>query len=835
MTGGEQYLEGQAKRMRKEYLEAAPSSHRLRLPPLQVEHLALRHAPSSFRDRLRHIMQCADGDAGAAPSQALSRLVVGSADVAGLEAAEHFQRLGGQAATIIGSSQQGKTSLLNSLLGLFGFLHPDLVFPQADLLPTNTKDHVGLPFPLRLDYGPKYTVVLQRWDSRRLQDAMCKVAEGVLAQNADFFDELESGLESVEEGSFLEFVTNHGKIDQNNVYVSEGSAVKSLHADGGIEVHDFMCPEQPSRHNPSFEVHEAVREFLLQLVEDSQWLRYERITLKCPSQLLRHLKTGCESEPEMCILDVPGVGIVDDNNLLVEELVLRDTLKAGTVIVLTGERSFTQDVIHVLRRSVFERLLDPLVLPRPTVAITNSRNLRGLKEEEMEAWRETTLHGSLGWNMELKSFADDTFSGRRHRELQSLQPDLFPNDLDGFMHSREGACEKGISMLVGYFLRLPQEALLASVADVLEHARSIMKMVDQLWQAEKVSWKGLQSCRLMKEVRGLREEEFKRDLDAELSFSTQRRIFGFETEVEGWEQQNLPQADKEKGFNEPQQKGSKAFASHLAYIQGLFNEQNRKLTERYKKLKASKGDFKHEIPKMVKDSLIHIASQWDEHIGYCAYRRFLSHGEEISKLLYQKWARQLFLGAGRNDANDKQQDQACQFMKAYLQSSAAAAINEDVFKYTLTHGLRLQAWNLDLKDITKVLGARRGRSGSAAHDKVWSSLRDIMRNKEAFFKEHMLEHMTLQSTSIQQLVRLLKEVILHTFADCERNFLAVMDALERIANGKLVISEDPVIVLREELGGLVKIIEGYLSHHKEMRNSFGAQELERVLRTQSEV
>ncbi|KAI5080386.1 hypothetical protein GOP47_0005865 [Adiantum capillus-veneris] len=806
MTGSERYLELQAKRAREEYEEALPRSPRMRLPPPglqeEVERLSLQDAPSAFRDRLRHILQGVEGkDEG---SQPMTRMVVDSVDVAELDAAQRLQHsIGGQAATIIGTSQQGKSTLLNSLLHLFGFLHPpNLVFPETDLVPTNTKDNVGLPFPLRLVYGPEYEVIMQHWDAQRLQDVMCSVA----TQSADILEEIYDGFRSVEDGSFLQLIARHWTPNESDTLFP--AAVESLQADGGVEVHRFLQP------NPSLEVHKAVCEFFVEMVESAQWLRYERVTLRCPSQLLKQLSTGLQSDLEMCILDLPGVGIADDNNLLVEELVCRDTVEAGTVIVLTGERSFTEDVIRVLRTSVFERLLDPLVVPRPTVAITNSRKLRGLKEEDMEDWRTATLHGSLGWNTELQSFAKDVFSGsRRHRELESLQPDLFPNDLEGFMEAKEGAREKGVSMLVGYFLRLPQEALLASVVDVLECTRSIMRMVDQLWQADMVSWKGVRpSSRLMKEVKGLREEEFKRDLDAELSLSMQRKIFGFESEF-------CPSGTVS------------AIHSHKRYIQDLFIDEKRKLADRYDMFKAKKADLRHEIPKAVKDALIHIALQWDENIGFHAYKSFLRHAEEISKRLYRKWANQLFFGTGRKGLEDQKQDQACQFMLAYLESTAAAAFKEDVFKYTFTHGLRLQAWNLDLGNVIKVLGPRRGRSATVPYDQVWSSLKEVVESKEAYFKEHILEHVTLQSLSIKQLNRLLKEVILKTFADCEKNFSAVMDALGRLAKGQLTMNEDPVIILREQLGGLVKVIERYVMHCKEMRNSFGAQELEKVIQT----
>lgn len=372
-------------------------------------------------------------------------------------------------------------------------------------------------------------------------------------------------------------------------------------------------------------------------------------------------------------------------------------------------------------------------------------------------------------------------------------------------------------MLVGYFLQLPQEALIASVTDVLERARSVMEMVDQIWQAEKVTWKGLQSCRLMKEVQQLRDEEFMKDLDAELTFAAQKKIFGFEIEATS------------------ARVGVKTLELQMQYIQDLFCEEKCKLAQRFDKLKASKGDFKQEIPKMVKESLIHIASQWDENVGDQAFKSFLSHGEKISRSLYQKWVRKLFNGVRKDGIEDKKQEHACQFMVTYLNSTAEAAIKKDTFKYTLTHGLRLQAWNLDLKDIIKVLGIRRGRSASVVFDQVWSSVKELMRSKEAYFREHMMEHMSLQSASIKQLIRLLKQVILSTFEDCERSFAVVMDALERIANGKLAISEDPVVILREELASLVKTIDRYLGNHREMRDSFGAQELKKVLQTQSEV
>ncbi|MCO5562567.1 hypothetical protein L7F22_016194 [Adiantum nelumboides] len=271
--------------------------------------------------------------------------------------------------------------------------------------------------------------------------------------------------------------------------------------------------------------------------------------------------------------------------------------------------------------------------------------------------------------------------------------------------------------------------------------------------------------------------------------------------------------------------------SQKGYIQGLFNDEKRKLAERYEKLKSTKADLRVEIPKLVKDALIHIASQWDENIGLPASERLLCHGEGISKRLYRKWAVQLFYGSGKKGLEDQKQDQACQFMIAFLESTAAAAIKQDVFKYTFTHGLCLQAWNLDLGNIIKLLGSRRGQSATVAYDQVWSSLKEVLTSKEAYFKEHILEHISLQSLSIKQLIRLLKEVILNTFAHCEKNFSAMMDALERIAKGQLTMNDDPVVILREQLGRLVKVIERYIMHHKEMRNSFGAQELEKVMRT----
>lgn len=825
MTGGERYLERQAKRLRSEYLKALPSTTQ---PAFRLDDVRLPDAPACLRQRLHQILhfhhhhrapdsQEDENSSVSGMRLRLEKVVFDTVNVAsfvdsGITRFDFASQT--HAATIIGSSQQGKTSLLNSLFALFGFAYPDsaLVFPSSDLLPTHSKHRTGLPFPLRLEYGPKYELRLHRWNADRLQDVMCKVAERALAQNSDFFEELESGFESVTEGSFLEFVAQHGSVDTEGGYVPKASAAETLEADSGVECHDFA---EDGYLNPSLQLHQILPQFLIALVEDARWFRYEHVTLKCPSQLLKHLKTGSEAAHDTRVLDLPGVGIVDDNNSLVEELVLRDVRNAGSIIVLTGERSFTQDILHVLKSSVFEKLLDPAVIPRPTVAITNSWNLRGLKPEEMDTWRAATLNGSLGWNRELQAFAEERFTGRRHRELLSLEPDLFPNDLEGFMQSRTGAHEKGVSMLVGYFLRLPQEALIACVTDVLERARSVMNMVDQLWQAEKVSWKGLHSSRLMKEAKRLRDEGFLNDLDAELTISAQKKVFGFESEAA------------------PGEGGAKTLQTQVHYVQKLFREQKEKLAQRFEKLKVGKCDWKQELPRLVKESLLQIASQWDENVGEQAFSCFLSHGERISKSLYNKWARKVFQGGARGEMERQKQEQACQFMMNYLNATASSAIRGGTFKCTWTHGLRQQAWNLDLKDITKVLGLRRGRSTSTAYNQVWMSIQELMKAKEALFTEQILEHMSSQSASTKQLIRRLKQVVMSTFEECERNFTVVMDALQRIADGKLALSGDPVVILREELQSLVKEVDRYLTRHREMRDSFGAQELKRVLQMSS--
>lgn len=92
------------------------------------------------------------------------------------------------------------------------------------------------------------------------------------------------------------------------------------------------------------------------------------------------------------ILDLPAVQICDDNNGYVEEVVLRNVKEAYSIIVLTGERSLTSDILEILRQSVFERILDQSKMP-PAVAVMNSSNLRGLQAEEMSDWKRMTLEG----------------------------------------------------------------------------------------------------------------------------------------------------------------------------------------------------------------------------------------------------------------------------------------------------------------------------------------------------------------------------------------------------------------------------------------------------------
>ncbi|KAJ7561922.1 hypothetical protein O6H91_03G047900 [Diphasiastrum complanatum] len=810
MTAGERYLERQAELAKKEWLQSLP-------PELfrcfEVEGIPLRDAAAVFNQYLEQILRIHPSSEENQDDIVENSLHVGKAvfSVTDLDyfnpGIRRFHARQCYSATVIGSSQQGKTTLLNSLLGLFGFSYGEKTFyPNIDLLPTQSKDRIGLPFPLRLEYGPKYEVLMEMWEEKELKQIMTRVAYKKLQENHEFFEDVESGFITTSVGSFLEFLCKHGELNEQEEYIPSSNLKVAAHATGETISHDFMPVVAI---NPSFAAHEAVRGFFLSLLEDGSWFLYKSITLKCPSVLLQRIKRGSEHLDHAYILDLPGTGIVDDNNLYVEEMVLKDVKVADTIIILTGERSFTQDLLHILEHCIFWRLLDPSTTVPPAIAVTNSRHLRGLRQEEMEEWRNATIYGNLGWDREIKRFASQMFASSE-RDFKTLTPELFPNDLAGFLDTR-GQVDVGVSKLIGYFLALPQRALLAYVRDVYEKVIRVQTMVDELCHAQKHILASRQPSRLAKEVKHLQKEEFRKALDDAFTLSSQKAMFGFEYKsVEG----------------------HKTIEMQLAFIDSLFKQQLKKLASKFEQIKDDKVKLKHETVQLLKEALRAVALQWDEEVGRPAFDQFLLYGRKKAQDLLRSFSRKAFMIDSKGTDSVVEREGAYSLVTRLMEDCIGKSLGCPPLQCTFTHAFRQQVWNLDIVEVLNVLNVlnvRRGRSGNTAYNAIWAQIGSLYKAKWSLFREMMHAVLLLQSSSIKELVARVKKEIENTFEKCLSDFKMVTQALEGVSKGATMCFKDPIVVLCAELKDLSEKLRMYIDKHKKLQDHFGVEELGRLV------
>ncbi|KAL2644215.1 hypothetical protein R1flu_011802 [Riccia fluitans] len=705
-------------------------------------------------------------------------------------------------ATVVGSSQLGKTTMLNGLLRLFGYDQPcGRVFPDEDILPTQEKDRAGLPFPLRIEYHDSFQVNAVRWTRQELDDLMHVVASRALRKDPEFFEQLE--FHEFDENSFMQLICDYGKVDEDGNFSCEPSVFETLKADGVVEEKCF--PEETSSDHTLAATIKEVNGYLLEILGE-QWFQYKSVTLRCPSRMLKEM--GVDSCRPPCILDLPGVGIVHDNNLLVEELVRRNVTTADTIIVLTGQRSFTEDVLEVLRASVFQRLLDPTVSPPPTVAVTNSHMLMGLQNEEMETWRQNILHGSMGWYTELKRFAEENFSSRRrHRVLSEVEPSLFPNDLSGFLKGGAKAQDMGVATLIGYFMRLPQEFHLACVADVLERANAYKSTVDELWQAPMLVQKQTKHSnrRLFNLALAHQKEAYEMTLSSKLTGVLQKKMFNWED--------------------------PRSLDEQMDQIDSVADSELEKLHRKLGRLVKDGGssNLHQEISSLVKQLLLEIAAEWDNVTGKVVFERFVNAAQQLAVEAFSVWVPQLFDERRSAEPDPKIVSAKTALLNA-LKAKVPTAISGSAIQYTLTDAYRQLVWNLDAKGGINLPRPRKGQYLEGSEEKVWSHIQTVVRKKISTLYEHINKNARHESTAVKQLISRLKILITETFTKCVEDFGTVTSALESIAQGEGAVNQNPIVILQKELLDFTTQLQEYLQKHKNIRNHFGEEELKTIFR-----
>ncbi|KAG6551872.1 hypothetical protein Mapa_006486 [Marchantia paleacea] len=799
MGRAENFLERQVQQGRR-LAALEESSRRPRRATPDFQKVALRDAYYTFRTELGHILRGCENS----PSAEKDHFLVQPAPEPTELEAESISTSPSAyfTATVVGSSQLGKTTMLNSLVQLFGYNQPDgRMFPDVDLLPTHDKDRAGLPFPLRIEYHDKFQIHLTRWTAQELEDLMQIVVSEAVNLDPDFFDQLE--FQEFEENSFMQFVCEHCRLDEDGKFTCASRAAVTLQADGGEEEKDFS--KEHTEKQTVADIVQEVHKYLSSILTQ-QWFRYKTVTLRCPSVLLDEMGVNSSFSSPPCVLDLPGVGIVHDNNFLVEELVRRNVSSADTIIILTGQRSFTEDVIGVLRSSVFRRLLDPDVPSPPTVAVTNSHVLRGLQTKEMETWREQILHGTMGWFNELKRFADENFSNRRrHRLLSEIEPSLFPNDLSGFLSGGAGAEDVGVATLVGYFMRLPQEVYLARVAHVFERANAYRSTIDELWQAPMLGQKQTKSSRLFRQALAHRTQKIEMSLNTKLTATAQKKMFD-------WEHPS-------------------SLIEQVEGIDVLIDSELEKLHKKFSiMLNAGSCHFQQEIPSLVKQLLLEIASDWDNVAGKVVFERVLRAAQELSVELFAEWIPQLFYEERSADPDPKIENSRKALHNA-LKAKVPKVISSSAIKYTLTDAYRQMVWNLDFKKVLTVPRVRKGKCIGVSECKVWSDIDTLVRKKAATLQEQVVQHTRQQSQAVKQLVSRLKLIITETFAQSVEDFATITSALESIAQGQSSTNMNPLVVLRKELLEFTTQLAEYLQRHKNLRKVFGEEEVRSILQS----
>lgn len=185
----------------------------------ELQAIPLREAPCLFHRRLLEIVEraatceAADDGRGRDPIITIPEIMPNAIGNLETEKSCYF-------AAVVGSGMQGKSSLINSVLEVFGYVHQgEVAYPEVDLLPTEHGCRCGLPFPVRLEYGEEYRLDMEVWEMDDLRRIMKAVAD---QKDEDFWEDPEFRSPPAQ-NSFLQFVCNHGDME-GGTYIVRPSA-----------------------------------------------------------------------------------------------------------------------------------------------------------------------------------------------------------------------------------------------------------------------------------------------------------------------------------------------------------------------------------------------------------------------------------------------------------------------------------------------------------------------------------------------------------------------------------------------------------------------------------
>lgn len=141
MGRAENFLERQVQQARRlAALEESSRPPRRVLPDLQK--VALRDAYETFGKELSYILCGCEKSPSAEKNDFHLQPAIDSTEFEATPFHGSRSAYFTATVTVVGSSQLGKTSMLNALLQLFGYDQPDeRVFPDVDLLPTQESDN----------------------------------------------------------------------------------------------------------------------------------------------------------------------------------------------------------------------------------------------------------------------------------------------------------------------------------------------------------------------------------------------------------------------------------------------------------------------------------------------------------------------------------------------------------------------------------------------------------------------------------------------------------------------------------------------------------------------